>query len=250
MTEAATPRVGTGTLFRVALGTLVLQASYHPERRQGLGMAAALAPLHVLWTRAEERRRFLERNLAPMNTNPAMAGVLLGALARLEARAAAGEPSALERAATLRRTLEGPLAAAGDGLLWAGLRPAAALAGGIVAWWWGAAGVGVFLVSYNGLHLGLRLGGVFWGHARAETVHRILRARWLRAALRGLPWIVLAGGLALVCLAAAGCGPPGWSAAPAAVVGAVLGRRGVSRGGLLAAGAIVTGLILAVLSNR
>lgn len=246
---SAPDRVERSSLFRIALGALVLQASYHPERRQGLGMAAALAPLGRRWAEPGSRRRFLERQTEPMNTNPAMAGILLGALARLEARAAAGDPGSAERGSVLRRALEGPFAAAGDALLWTGLRPAAALVGSLVAWRGGAVGVVAFLVLYNAVHLGVRMGGVFWGHGRAESVHRILRWRTLRAALAVLPWAVLAGTLGVLGAAAGGSGGPGWAAAPAALAGALLGRRGVSRGGLLAGGAIVCGLLLALVAD-
>jgi mannose/fructose/N-acetylgalactosamine-specific phosphotransferase system component IID len=239
-------RLSLFDLTRLATWGLVLQASFHTGRRQAVGVAAAMASLSHLWPLAEDRRRFLLRHLEPMNTNPAMAGPLLGALARLEERAAAGEEGALERLLHLRRILEGPLAATGDALLWTGLRPAAALLGTLVAWFAGLAGPLVFLILYNGVHLGLRWGGVFWGHARGERIHELMRARWLRALRVTLRWGIPVFSLVLIALAASGGGLPRWTVAPAAAGGVMLGQKSLLRGGFLAGGAIMVGLMLAL----
>ncbi len=234
--------------IRVALGGLFLQAAFNPERRQGLGLASALAPLATLWPQGEPRRRFLERHLEMFNTNPAMAGPILGALARLEERAAAGDATALERAERLRKGVQGPFAAAGDALVWGGARPAAGLGGGAVALFAGAWGPAIFLLVYNAVHLGLRVGGVFWGYRRGEDAHLLLRAAWLRRALSAAPWIVLAAGAAL---GIAALGPWGGASGPAlgggvaVLAGYVAGRRRVSHGTLLAIGAIILGLVAA-----
>jgi mannose/fructose/N-acetylgalactosamine-specific phosphotransferase system component IID len=240
-------RVTRLDLTRIAFWNLFLQASYGTGRRQAIGIAAAMASIRGLWSTPEERRAFLLRHLEPMNTNPAMAGPLLGAMARLEERAAGGDADAVSRMVHMRRVLEGPLAATGDALFWAGLRPLAGLAGSLIAWQSGALGPIVFVVLYNAVHLPVRLGGVFWGHAKAERVLELMRARWvmrLRMAVRwGIPFL----GLCLVALGASVETLPRWTVAPAAVAGVFLGSRSVVRGGLLAGGAIMVGLILSAL---
>ncbi len=127
-------------LFQVAIAGLAFQASFGPDRRQGLGVGTMLAPAAGLWRTLEDRRRFLLRHLENFNTNPAMAGPLMGAVVRFEELAAAGDVEALERLIKLKRGLEGPFAAAGDRLLWVGIRSGAAVVGGIVGWMAGGSG--------------------------------------------------------------------------------------------------------------
>ncbi len=247
----AAPR---GLLARVAAGVLCLQASFNVQRRQGLGVAAALSPAARFWSGEEERRAFYRRHLENFNTNPAMAGPILGAVVRLEERAASGDAKALARVPRLKRALEGPFAAAGDAVLWSGTRPAAGHLGSAIALLAGGWGAVAFLILYNAAHLGLRLGGVFWGYRRGEDVHRLLVSPRFRTAVAAVPTVVLAGaGL----LGAVLLGPLGGSAGPALLGGATmasgwfLGRRGFTRGTLLAVGAMIIGLTAAfILRNQ
>jgi len=215
-------------------------------------MGAALAPILAGDPDPERRRRRGLAYLETYNTNPALAGPLLGALARLEALGNEGDEAALAQAERLRRALEAPLAAGGDAFLWSAVRPLAVLVGAVVAWAEGLAGIIVLLVLYNAVHLGLRLGGIAWGHAHPERVPGLVRMPWLRsgtAALRRgaalavlvLTFLLLAPvatwGMLLAC------------ALPALGVW-VRERRGFAHGGLLAGGAIMFGLILAFLFGR
>jgi N-acetylgalactosamine PTS system EIID component len=244
------PRVSRQDLARVAIWNLFLQASYDTRRRQALGMSAAMASIRHLWPDAQDRRAFLLRHLEPMNTNPAMAGPLLGALARLEQRAADGDGEALAQVSHLRRVLEGPLAATGDALFWAGLRPLAGLAGAIAAWQCGALGPMGFAIVYNAIHLAVRLGGVFWGYAKAERIHELMRARWVKVLRFVVRWGIPLAGLCLVALGASIDALPRWSVPPAAVAGVFLGSRSMVRGGLLAGSAIMVGLMLSAVFAR
>ncbi len=243
-------RGGTGILVRVAAGTLLLQSAFDAERRQALGVAAALAPAARFWPAGEPRRAFLRRHLENFNTNPAFAGPILGAVVRLEEQAAGGDAEAARRVPRVKRGLEGPFAAAGDAVLWGGARPAAAHWGSAAALAAGAAGPALFLVLYNVVHLGFRVGGVFWGYRRGGDVHRLLRTPLVRHLAGVFPWAVLAGA---VVLGAAAFGEPdvplgpSFAGAAAAVVGFALGRRGFTRGTLLAAGAMMFGLIASFL---
>jgi len=246
--SATRPVAPRSILARVAAGTLVLQAAFNGERRQGLGVAAALAPAARFWPAAGDRRAFFRRHLENFNTNPAMAGPILGAVVRLEERAAAGDGPALARVPRLKKALEGPFAAAGDALLWSGVRPAAGHLGSAVAILAGAWGAALFLVLYNAVHLGLRMGGVFWGYRRGEEIHRLLASPGLRAATTAVAGVVPA---AAALLAAVALGPPAGKAGPALLgaaalaLGGILGRRGFTRGTLLAVGAMMIGLTAA-----
>jgi len=192
-----------GRLLQVAIAGLALQASFGPDRRQGLGVGSMVAPVAGLWRTLDDRRRFLLRHLENFNTNPAMAGPLMGAIIRLEERAAAGDVQALERVIKVKRSLEGPFAATGDRLLWVGMRSCAAVVVGIVGWLVGGAWAAFcFLVLYNLVHLGIRLGGVFWGYHHALQV-----PIGSRGDVRGTP--VAAGGILVGLILAYGSGSQG-----------------------------------------
>jgi PTS system mannose-specific IID component len=235
-------------LLRVALGGLFLQASYNPERRQGLGVAAALSGLADRWAEGPPRREFLKRHCENFNTNPAMAGPLLGASARLEAEGAWGDRGSVERVSVLKQRLEAPFAAAGDALVWNGVRPAAGAIGmavGVVAAAWGPL---LFLLLYNAVHLGLRVGGVFWGHEMGAEVHRLLRSPRLAWGLRAAPWGGAIGGL-LVAGALGSLETPSAGvllvSAGALILGALLAHNRLGRGYGLPLGVMILGSILA-----
>jgi mannose/fructose/N-acetylgalactosamine-specific phosphotransferase system component IID len=234
-------RISSWTLVRIALGSLFLQAAFEPERRQALGFAAALRPLEGRFRRGEDRARFHRRHLETINTNPALAGCLLGAVARLEEEAADGDERAIARVRRLKSSLQAPLAARGDALLWAGLRPVAALLGSVLALFAGGWGVLFFLLLYSGVQLGLRLGGVFWGYRKGEEIHALLRWPWLGVALRVLPPALGAAGAVLV---ASLVGTPGAAviAVGAAAAGLFAGRTGFLHGTRLALAGIILGL--------
>jgi mannose/fructose/N-acetylgalactosamine-specific phosphotransferase system component IID len=247
-----TPRgepLASRDLWKLALGVLALQSTFNTERRQGLGVAAAVSPLRRLFGGAGDGRRFLLRHMESFNTNPVLAGPLLGAVARLEALGAGGEPGAGERARKVKHALEAPFAALGDAFMWGALRPALLLWGGILAWVYGFWGPVVFLVLYNAVHLGLRVGGVFWGYHRAYRVQDLLRARWLRTGIRAGAWAVGSGVFLLSLRGWFRPGVPETLGLAGLVVGFALGRRGFTRGAFLALGGIFVGLVFSLIEG-
>jgi len=150
------------------------------------------------------------------------------------------------RGQRLKHGLEGPLAAQGDALLWMGARPAIALAGGLLAWLTGFWGPILFLVLYNTIHLGLRVGGVFWGYRTADRVYLLLRSPWLRGGIAFFQVLVLILALILLGVLFKGSEPaPGVVGVVALGAGILVGRRGFARSTTLALGAIITGLVFA-----
>jgi mannose/fructose/N-acetylgalactosamine-specific phosphotransferase system component IID len=230
------------SLWKVALGVLAIQAAFNTERRQGLGVAAALSPARRAAGTANEEH--LCRHLETFNTNPAMAGPLLGAVARLEERDEDGG-----RAGKVKSALEAPFAALGDACLYTALRPSLALWGGLLAVAAGGAGPAAFLVLYNGVHLGLRVGGVFWGYRRADRVQDLLRSRWLRGGIRVGAWVLAAGVAGLALRAWIHPGLPEGLGLAALAGGFLLGRRGFTRGAVLALGGMIVGLVLLFLDG-
>jgi PTS system mannose-specific IID component len=101
-----------------------LQASWNREGMQSLGLVACALP----WARrragtAEPLARWIRRRLAFVNTNPYLAGLLLGAEMRLE------EEGRMEDVDRLGPSLSRSLGAVGDSLTWETFRPAFALLG-------------------------------------------------------------------------------------------------------------------------
>src|SRR6266536_527700 len=79
-------------LWGMAVRTSLLQATFNYERQQGIGWAWALKPaLDRYYPDAALRRQRLAEHTAYFNTQPTLASLALGAVARLEERRAGGE---------------------------------------------------------------------------------------------------------------------------------------------------------------
>jgi hypothetical protein len=91
-----------------------LEATWHAERLQALGVLYALLPV---LRRTADVRAAVERHLAPCGCNLWTAPALLGAVARLESEGRG------EEAAALRDRLAGPLSGVGDVHVWTAVRP-------------------------------------------------------------------------------------------------------------------------------
>jgi len=176
--------------------SLLLQAGFSDERRQGLGFAWAVDPaLAVAYSRSADGFRAARlRHLGSFNTHPCASGLILGACAELEARAGAGEAPAAARAAALKAALGAALAGAADAFFWGALRPlaaAAAVLAALAAARLGAAhplaiGAAAGLAVFNGPALFARWRGVALGLRGGEesalVAARLPVQRWLRAA--------------------------------------------------------------------
>ncbi len=218
----APARLTSGVRRSVFVRTLALQASWNHQRMQNLGLLVCLMP----WLRDRERdadrdRLFCRRYYEFFNTNPYLAGYVIGGLLRLEheREGAGGLPRGQSQ--IFRDSLARALASLGDQLFWLGLRPAAALLGcalaltgrpwpvvglglaaaiGQLVWRWRSLGRG-YAAGYDIVSL---LGDARWhraiaGAKRAVRVLAGLSAGWLlRHAWEGsdqvgtTPWAFLA----------------------------------------------------------
>lgn len=174
-------RLREGDLMRMALRASVLQATWNYERQQGLGWAWALEPaLDRLYADPGVRRERIAEHTAYFNTQPTLASIALGAVARLEERRAAGEMIDAGAIGRMKTLLGSSLAAFGDRLFWFSLRPFAACVGvlAVAAGLHPVVGALAFLMCYNLLHQGIRALGVRWGYARGpEVLDERLRRR-------------------------------------------------------------------------
>lgn len=173
---------------RAVTRSFQIQALLQPERMQGLGFGFAIAPiLRRLYPDRAERGAALRRHLAYFATHPLLAGYVLGAVARLEERRAAGEPVPEETIHGTKRALASPLAALGDPLFWVTLRPLAGLVGVLAVLLLpppehGAPDVRVLLcplfllLTYNAFALPYRLAGVARGYRDGDRPAALLRS--------------------------------------------------------------------------
>jgi mannose/fructose/N-acetylgalactosamine-specific phosphotransferase system component IID len=176
-------RGGGGLPASVWLRSLALQGSWNPQRLQNLGLLVALLP----WLRARraplaERRRFCLRHYEFFNTNPYLAGFVIGGLLRLESETDPDDRPGRRRIAAYKTSLTQAFASLGDQLFWLGLRPAVLLAACLAAWtgdWrWPLAICALFAVLQlegrrRAVRTGYRLG--------LEIVELLGRPAWHRA---------------------------------------------------------------------
>jgi PTS system mannose-specific IID component len=151
------PRVPRATLARVFWRCLFLQAAWNRRGMQNLGFAYAIDPaLRALYPDSARREEALARHLRFFNCHPYMAAAILGGAIHHEERVAAGaEPGA--QPLQYKQTLQGPLAALGDGFFWTALRPffgALAALGALLAGWPAIVGA---VALYNVIHLAFRI---------------------------------------------------------------------------------------------
>jgi mannose PTS system EIID component len=142
-------------MLHVFVRSFGIQGSWNYRTLQGSGFAFALLPAlrHVHGHDAARLQDSVARHTHLFNAHPYLAGIVLGAVARLEADGEA--PELIDR---FKNALRGSLGALGDRIVWAGWRPACILLGMFVllATHSAAAAVAVFLIIYNSGHMALR----------------------------------------------------------------------------------------------
>jgi mannose PTS system EIID component len=228
-----------GVVRRMFLRSFAIQGSWNYRTLQGSGFAFALMPL-LRWVHAGDAdalQAAVRRHATVFNAHPYLAGVALGAVARLEADGE--DPALVER---FKNALRGSLGALGDRIVWAGWRPACVLLGVVVllATHSPAAAVLSFLVIYNMGHLALRWWGlqigVEYGLQVGERLRRAPLVHWHEGVL-GVAALLL--GLALPLVAAGGL-----TASRLPTPWLLLSAAGVVAGWLLGAATRLPGIIL------
>jgi PTS system mannose-specific IID component len=223
--------VGAGVRARVFLRSLLLQAAWNRRGMQNLGFEYAIAPaLDVLYPEPERRREAAARHLGFFNCHPYMAAAILGGTIHHEERVARGEepPASPLR---YKQTLQGPLAAIGDGFFWTALRPFFGALAAVGALLFGWPAVLLAITIYNAIHLALRIRMFSAGYRQGDAVLGVIAAMSLPAAAERLRLgaAALCGVAATATLAASAqrLGPGATALALAtAVVGHVALRRG------------------------
>ncbi|MBK9516038.1 MAG: PTS system mannose/fructose/sorbose family transporter subunit IID [Anaeromyxobacter sp.] len=240
-------RLRQATLLRVFWRCLFLQAAWNRRGMQNLGFAYAIDPaLRALYADPVAREEALQRHLGFFNCHPYMAAAILGGAIHHEEKVAAGqEPGAAPL--TYKATLQGPLAAVGDGFFWTALRPffgAVAAVGALTIGW---PAVVAALLAYNLIHASIRWGLFRAGYEKGDgVVADIARLALPRLAdrLRLLGAVLCGAAAGLLALAAVGgqlavsggtaggplAGAVGAAGAAAVALGAALGYLALARG--------------------
>lgn len=168
-------RVSGGTLARCFFRSLFLQAAWNRRGMQNLGFAYAIDPALCALYRAdpERRREALGRHLGLFNCHPYAAAAILGGAIYHEERVAGGvePPSAPLH---YKATLQGPLAAIGDGFFWTALRPFFGATAALGALLFGWPAVAIALAVYNAIHLTLRIAFFKEGYRRGDAIVDVL----------------------------------------------------------------------------
>ncbi|HSN16047.1 MAG TPA: PTS system mannose/fructose/sorbose family transporter subunit IID [Anaeromyxobacteraceae bacterium] len=202
-------RLPRWVLARVFWRCLFLQAAWNRRGMQNLGFAYAIDPaLRRLYADPAKRAEALGRHLLFFNCHPYMAAAILGGAIHHEERVAAGEEPGTGPL-QFKQTLQGPLAAVGDGFFWTALRPffgLLAAAGALVVGW---PAVVAALLAYNVVHFALRIRLFRAGYARGDgLVGEIARLELpvVAARLRAVGAVLAGVAGALVLLPAARAG--------------------------------------------
>jgi len=204
---------GRGPDWRVFLRSFLLQGSWNYRTMQGTGFGFSVLP--VLRTlhpdRPKELSMAVARHVEHFNAHPYLAELALGAVLRMESDGEA--PEAIHR---FKSAVRGPLGQLGDSLVWGAWLPSCVLLAVLAALLGTPPLVVVvlFLVTYNGGHLWLRVWAFRTGFREGREVAGRLRSAALlvqsgRVAAVGS---VLLGAVAGVLLMAGVGGgvPPAW----------------------------------------
>ena len=154
------------------LRSFSIQGSWNYRTMIGGGFAYALLPVLKSLFTGDRLDAALRRHCEHFNAHPYLAGLAVGATARMEADGA--DPELVRR---FKTAIKGPLGGLGDSLVWASWLPTTTLIG-LIAYFLGAppwACVLLFLVPYNLGHLVLRAWGFRAGLAWGQEVGRVLK---------------------------------------------------------------------------
>ncbi|MBI3548808.1 MAG: PTS system mannose/fructose/sorbose family transporter subunit IID [Elusimicrobia bacterium] len=195
---------------RIFLRGLFIQSGWNFERMQNVGFAWCLESwIKRVHPDAGARQAAYRRHLEFFNTQPYMAGFVVGVAGRLEEEAARA-PESAKRIESLKRAMGSALAGLGDSLFWGALKPACAVAAMAVGWTLSALGappaaslvssILFYLVTFNAPALWVRWRGLSLGYELGEGVVAELKrmqwqqkVRWIRGAGFLIAMVLTAG---------------------------------------------------------
>ncbi len=165
-------------LFKVALRSFLLQASWNYRGMMSMGFLYSIAPgLDCIYEDKNTRELAYMRHFEYFNTNPYFASIVMGVTLALEEKYKDGDDKVdPEMIHNTKEALMTSLAAIGDGFFWDSWRPFVAAFAIVFA----AANYSfvpfLFLILYNIPHLYFRFAGIYWGYEDGMNVIRKLKS--------------------------------------------------------------------------
>lgn len=186
-------KVTSGDLRQLFWRSFALQSAFNYERMQGLGFGWSLIPLiKKLYPNKDDQAQGYKRHLAFFNTHPWTVGPILGMVASMEERKAAGDTAVDEDGIqAIKGGLMGPLAGIGDSLFFSTLRPIIAGVAVTLALTGNFLAPFLFVLGINAIHFWVRWAGLQYGYKLGDRfldeMEGIQVQKWMEgAAIVGL----------------------------------------------------------------
>lgn len=164
-------------LFKVALRSFLLQASWNYRGMMSMGFLYSIAPgLDYIYEDKNARELAYMRHFEYFNTNPYFASIVMGVTLYLEEKYKNGDKYVdPEMIHNTKEALMTSLAAIGDGFFWDNWRPYVACFAIVFAAANNSFTPFIFLFLYNLPHLYFRFAGIYWGYEEGVNVIRKLK---------------------------------------------------------------------------
>jgi PTS system mannose-specific IID component len=160
-----TGRLSRLDLLRVVVRLLFAQALLNKRGMQNLALAGSLSAVEGKLG-GNGDNSFLKRHLAFFNCNPNFVPLIVGGVLRLEEERLSGKPVGDNDIDYFKKALSSPLAAMGDMLFLANLKPLALTFACIFAMFKLPIGLLAVFLLYNLTIITCRIWGVFFGYAK------------------------------------------------------------------------------------
>ena len=164
-------------LFKIALRSFLLQASWNYRGMTSMGFLYSIAPgLDSIYDDKNARELAYMRHFEYFNTNPYFSSIVMGVTLALEEKYHDGDKAVdPEMIHNTKDALMTSLAAIGDGFFWDSWRPYVAAFAIVFAAANNSFTPFLFLILYNIPHLYFRFAGIYWGYEDGMNVIRRLK---------------------------------------------------------------------------
>jgi mannose/fructose/N-acetylgalactosamine-specific phosphotransferase system component IID len=162
--------MGVLEIARGLLALLFLQTSWSYAGRQGLGLKFVLL---AVARKKDQRLRIMEHCRGVFNTNPFVAGAVVGTIVRAEY-----EVQELRTIDRFAETAQATLAAGGDRFFWQTLRPALSALAVLLGLFWSPVAPLGFLIAFNGVSQGSRVIGLRLGYTQRRNATPVLQKQF------------------------------------------------------------------------
>lgn len=158
-------------LNKMAMRSLLLQASFNYERMQAGGWLYSLLPgLQKIHKNKNDLKKSMKQHLEFFNTHPFLVTFIMGIMMAMEQN-----KEDQDTIRGIKIAMMGPLGGIGDALFWLTLLPITAGIGASMAMQGSFAGPLVFLIGFNIVHFGLRFLLMNYGYNTGVSAVKTLK---------------------------------------------------------------------------